>query len=142
MPNAPRLTVFPGRRRPLEPPADFTAGSIERAIWVETTLAVPPEHFSPEDFVLLAEYCRAAAMARRASEELAAGAVAGSMPSPWLAVHASAVRSLATLSVRLRLGPRSRSNNTRRSKMPLTKPSYYELQRQGSAAVPEKEPSW
>ena len=81
-------------------------------------------------------------MAKRASEELAVSAVVGSMPSPWLAVHNSAVHALAALSVRLRLGPRSRSNNQRRSKMPLTKPSYYELQRQGGAALPEKVPSW
>ena len=52
---------------------------------------------------MVAEYARTAALARRASEELAASAVVGSMPSP-LAVHGSAVRSMATLLTR-RMGP-------------------------------------
>ena len=53
---------------------------------------------------MVAEYARTAALAQRASEELAASAVVGSMPSPWLAVHGSAVRSMATLLTR-RMGP-------------------------------------
>ena len=136
------LMLLPGGRRVLDPPSEFGDGSVEREIFVKTVLATPPDHFAPEDVVLLAEYCRTAAMARRASDELAVSAVAGSMPSPWLAVHASAVRSLATLSTRLRLGPRSRSHNTRKSKLPLSPPSYYDLQRQGSTSLPEREPSW
>jgi hypothetical protein len=46
-------------------------------------------------------------------EELAAGAVVGSVPSPWLAVHGQMVRALSQLTVRLRIGPKSRapSNN-------------------------------
>lgn len=121
------LMVLPGgRARTLEPPAEFTAGSVERQIFVETVLSVPDGHFAGEDRVLLAEYCRASALARRASEELAASAVVGSVPSPWLAVHGSAVRSMATLSTRLRLGPRSRSQNTRKGK-PVSAPSWYDL---------------
>jgi hypothetical protein len=135
------LTVLPGGRRVLEPPPEFTAGSIERRIFVETVLSVPPEHFAPEDRVLLSEYCSAAAMAKRASEELAVSAVAGAMPSPWLAVHASAVRSMATLAVRLRLGPRSRSHNVRKSTKPVSAPSYYDLIRT-TATPPERGSSW
>jgi hypothetical protein len=120
------LTMLPGGRRVLEPPREFAEGSIERAIFVETVLSVPDDHFAPEDSVLLAEYCRSAALARRASEELAASAVSGSTPSPWLAVHSSAVRSVALLSTRLRLGPRSRSHNIRKGK-PTLPPSYYDL---------------
>ena len=86
------LTMLPGGRRGLEPPSEFAEGSIERQIFVETALSVPDDHFAPEDRVLLAEYCRSAALAKRASEELAVGAVAGNHPSPWLAVHASAWR--------------------------------------------------
>jgi phage terminase small subunit len=122
------LTILPGGggRRVLEPPSDFGEGSIERAIFVETVMSVPDGHLAPEDRVLLAAYCRASALARRASEELATSAVAGSMPSPWLAVHASAVRSMALLSTRLRLGPRSRTNNTRKAKVMASSVSYYD----------------
>ena len=107
---------------------EFAEGSIERSIFVETALSVPDDHFAAEDRVLLAEYCRSAALAKRASEELAASAVNGSMPSPWLAVHASAVRSVALLSTRLRLGPRSRSHNVRKTKL-SSPPSYYDRMR-------------
>ena len=120
------LTVFPGGRRPMESPPEFTEGSIERSIFMETAMSVPPDHFAAEDIVLLAESARSVALAKRASEELAVSAVAGSMPSPWLAVHSSAVRSLALLTTRLRLGPRSRSHNVRKSRLPLA-PSYYDL---------------
>jgi hypothetical protein len=119
------LVMFPGGRRVLEPPPDLSAGSIECEIFKATVAAVPPDHFTAEDVTLLAEYARTAALARRASEELAVSAVAGSMPSPWLAVHASAVRSVALLSTRLRLGPRSRTHNVRKAK-PGAPPSYYD----------------
>jgi hypothetical protein len=54
---------------------------------------------------------------RRAAEELAAGAVVGSQPSPWLAIHGQMVRAISQLSIRLRIGPKSRapSNNRRRA---------------------------
>jgi hypothetical protein len=119
------LTVYPGGRRVLEPPPELSAGSIECEIFKVTVAAVPPDHFTAEDVTLLAEYARTAALARRSSEELAVSAVAGSMPSPWLAVHASAVRSVALLSTRLRIGPRSRSHNVRKAK-PGAPPSYYD----------------
>jgi integrase len=82
----------------------MTEGSLERRIFIETVAAVPPDHFAAEDAVLLAEYVRVAALARRASEELAVSATAGDRPSPWPEVHSQAVRSLDRLAVRLRLG--------------------------------------
>ena len=45
----------------------------------------------------------------------------------WLATHANAVRQMVTLSTRLRIGPRSRSNNTRKAKPMASPPSYYDL---------------
>lgn len=110
-----------GRR--LEPPPEL--GGIEREIFLQTAAAVAFDHFSTEDLPLLTAYCRAAALERRAAEELAAGATVGAMPSPWLAVHASAIRSLERLSVRLRLGPRSRNPTNRRSVKGARRPSYY-----------------
>ena len=120
------LTIAVIGLRRLDPPVEFAGGSLEGRIFVETVMSVPADHFAPEDRALLAECRRAAALAQRASEELAAGAVVGSMPSPWLAVHGSAVRSVALLSTRLRLGPRSRSHYTRKGK-PVSAPSYYDL---------------
>ena len=120
------LMVLPGGRRVLEPPSEFTAGSIERRIFVETAMSVPDGHFAGEDVGLLAAYCRAMALERRASDELAACATVGCAPSPWLSVYATATRAIATYAVRLRIGPRARSHNTRKAK-PGPPPSYYDL---------------
>jgi phage terminase small subunit len=110
-----------------EPPPELGEGSIEREIFRQVVASVAPAHFQPEDMTLLCAYCRAAALERRSAEELAAGAVVGGSPSPWLAVHASAVRSLSTLTVRLRLGPRSRDpNNRRRMAKAMAPPIYYD----------------
>jgi phage terminase small subunit len=136
------LTVFPGGRRVLEPPVEFTAGSLERQIWVETAQSVPDGHFAPEDAGLLAAYCRALALERRASDELAASAVTGSMPSPWLAVYTTATRAISTYAVRLRIGPRARSHNVRRSNKPVREPSAYELMDSPAAANPPERGTW
>jgi len=69
---------------------------------------------------------------RRAFEELEAGAVVAGSTSPWLAVHIAMVRSLSTLAVRLRLGPKSRHPNNSRSSKPTVPPSYYQLMDQQS----------
>jgi hypothetical protein len=66
-------------------------------IFRQTVASVAPGHFAPADMVLLCAYARAAALERRAFEQANAAA------------HASAVKSLAALSVRLRIGPRSRA---------------------------------
>lgn len=113
--------------RQLEPPAEFTEGSMERAIFKATIASVPSNHFQPEDTVLLAAYCRAASLERRASEELAAGGIVGDRASPWLAVYAEAVRALSTLTIRLRLGPKARQPDRRRTAKASAPPSYYEL---------------
>lgn len=118
------VTAFsPGRRR-LEPPPEL--GEVETEIFRMTVAGVPLEHFSPEDAPLLSAYCRACVLERHAAEELAACAVVGTVPSPWLSVHASAVRSLSTLAMRLRLGPRARDHHTRTTKAGLA-PSAYDL---------------
>jgi phage terminase small subunit len=101
-------------------------GGVEAEIFRHVVASVPAEHFQAEDLHLLAAYSRAAALERRAAEELQACAVVGSQPSPWLAVHASAVRSLAALATKLRLGPRSRNPNNRRAAKSGATPSYYE----------------
>jgi hypothetical protein len=113
----------PGLRR-LDPPPEL--GGIEREIFIETVAAAPAGHFTAEDMRLLCAFARACALERRAGEELQAGAVAGSTPSPWLAVHNSAINSLTKLTVRLRLGPRSRDLNHLRTKKTAPSLSYYD----------------
>ena len=113
-----------GARR-LEPPAEL--GEIEAAIFRKVVAGVPHDHFSAEDSDLLSAYCRALALERRASEELAAAGIVGNQASPWLAVYATAVRALSILTVRLRLGPKARHpNNTRRLSKSVSPPSYYD----------------
>jgi phage terminase small subunit len=125
--SAASLTVAaftPGLKR-LEPPADLQG--IEREIFIQTVASLPASHFLPEDAEMLRTYCTSAALARRAAAETQASPLAGDRPSPWLKVHGSAVRSMAQMSVRLRLGPRSRDHNVRTAKTTASQPSYYDL---------------
>lgn len=123
--SAASLSIVAIGPRKLEAPPELGEGSIEREIFMGTVASVAADHFAAEDLALLCAYSRACALERRASEELAACAVVGDRPSPWLDVHASAVRAMSTLTIRLRLGPRSRSHHTRTAK-PGPAPSYYE----------------
>jgi hypothetical protein len=115
----------PGPRR-LEPPPELSEGSVERAIFIETVASVTPQHFAPEDRVLLAEYARTAALARRASEELAISPTIGDRASPWLEVHRVAAKTMMALTVRLRIGARSRNNHPRSDKGQPS-PSAYDM---------------
>jgi phage terminase small subunit len=133
--------IGPGARR-LEPSPEL--GEIEAAIFRKVVASVPQDHFSAEDNDLLAAYCRALALERRASEELAAAGIVGSQASPWLAVYATAVRALSTLTVRLRLGPKARHpNNSRRLSKSVSPPSYYDTMVIPAADDPQppREPS-
>ena len=106
------LSPLAGR---LQPPAEL--GAVEAEVFRATVAAAPQSHFAAEDLPLLCAYARAVMFERRAAEELAAGAVVGSQPSPWLAIHGQMVRAISQLSIRLRIGPKSRapSNNRRRA---------------------------
>jgi hypothetical protein len=127
------VTAFnPGLQR-LLPPTDMQSGSLERRLFLETVSSVAAVHFAAEDGILLAEYARTAALAQRASSELAACATMGDRASPWLEVHSAAVRSLDRLAVRLRLGPRARQpNNQRRPGTGQAPPSAYDMLGQSS----------
>jgi hypothetical protein len=124
--SAASLTIAAIGPRKVEPPPELGEGSIEREIINTTIAAVPAGHFATEDVPLLCAYARAASLDRRASEELQISAVAGAIPSPWLQVYSTAVRSVALLSTRLRIGPRSRSHDTRKAKARGGTPNYYE----------------
>jgi hypothetical protein len=68
---------------------------------------VPATHFVAEDVPLLAAYACSIAQQRRAADELAGG----SKDRHWIDMHAQAVRSMNTLAIRLRLGPKARDRN-------------------------------
>ena len=115
---------MPGLRR-LEPPPEL--GEVEARVFRQTIAAAAIDHFQAEDLPLLAAYARAVVLERRAAEELAVAATAGKVPSPWLAVHTQMARTVMQLTIRLRIGPRSRApSNNRRSSKPVSPPSYYD----------------
>jgi phage terminase small subunit len=127
-----------GPRR-LEPPPEL--GGIEAEVFRTTIAAVGFDHFQPEDVPMLAAYCRAVAMERRASEELATCATVGDQPSPWLEVEEKAWRKMAGLATKLRIGPRSRRpNDSRRAAKSGRPPSYYEIMAQERERAASKAP--
>ena len=65
-------------------------------------------HFQLTDLPLLSRYCEAAVLAEQAALELHDGAVVDGKPSPWIIVQEKCVRSMVSLSMRLRLSPQSR----------------------------------
>ena len=102
-------------------------GGIEQKIWSEVVAGTDSGHFQASDAPMLAAYVRACTLERRAAEELAVSAVAAGMPSPWLEVHASAVRSMVALAVKLRLSPKARTPGQRAGK--ARSMSYYDQMR-------------
>src|SRR5262245_14532845 len=117
------LAAFtPGPKR-LEPPAELAP---EAAIAFRATVAsVPATHFQPEDMPFVAEYARASVLSQLASEQLAAEPLVDGRPSPWLEIYRTALKAALSLSVRLRIGARSRSTNTRTGK-PVAPLNYYD----------------
>jgi phage terminase small subunit len=118
------VAAFAPDRRRLEPPPEL--GGLEAEIFRQTVASVPASHFQPEDLVLLCAYARAAAMGQRAAEEVAARPTIGDRPSPFVDIHSQAIRSLTQLTVRLRLGPRSRDPNHQRTAKVKASQSYYD----------------
>jgi phage terminase small subunit len=108
----------------LEPPADLVGPA--RDVFRETVASVPAPHFRPEDVPLLRVYCEAIVMARRAAAEVAARAVVEAAPTPWLKVQMAQVRIITMLSVRLRLGARSRDHHVRQTTRAGRPPSFYD----------------
>jgi hypothetical protein len=115
--------IGPGNRR-LEPPG--VLGEIEAAVFRQTVATMPFEHFSLEDVSLLSAYSQAAVLAQKAAAELAAHPVIDGRVSPWLIIQKEQVRLLAQLSIRLKIGPKSRRPDSRRAGKPSSPVSYYD----------------
>jgi phage terminase small subunit len=106
----------------LKPPDELD--SLERAVFVDIVASCEPTHFRASDMPLLTAYCRAVVMERRAAGEYAREPVQpDGAVSPWAAVHASAVKSMLGLSLRLRLSPQGRSKVSTKAEPNL---SYYQ----------------
>jgi hypothetical protein len=112
----PSVTGVPPR---LSPPADLSP--LERAIFCDLVASVRPEHFKTSDQPLLIAYVRAIALERKSAQQL--DDKAGLMR--W----ERAIKSMVTLSMRLRLSPQSRQANSSRPGAKRERElSYYEKQ--------------
>jgi hypothetical protein len=112
-----------GTRR-LRPPPSL--GVRERAVFVDLVTGCDPRHFRPADLPLMARYCEAIVLAEEAAGELAAGrAVIDGKVSPWFGIHQAACKTVAVLTLRLRLGPQSRQPRAHKTTTGPT--SYYEI---------------
>jgi phage terminase small subunit len=107
-----RTPSSPDCRRRLTPPRSL--GDAASTIWTALVNSVASDHFSESDVPLLAEYCRAAALADEVAAALAKhGAVVGGKANVWLVVQEKAVKTMTALSARLRLCPQSRFDRLR-----------------------------
>jgi hypothetical protein len=118
--------IGPGARR-LEPPPELPGRVAE--IFRQTVASTPHDHFQPEDVHLLSAYSQTVALAETAAAELSAHPLIDGKVSAWLAIQRDQVRLLAVLSMRLKLGPKSRRPDGRRATKPTVPPSYYDLHR-------------
>jgi|AmaraimetFIIA100_FD_contig_101_466247_length_2319_multi_4_in_0_out_0_2 phage terminase small subunit len=74
----------------------------------------------------MARYCEAVVLAEQATGELAAtGVVVDGKLSPWFQAHQAACKTVAVLTLRLRLGPQSRQPRAHKTTTGPT--SYYEI---------------
>lgn len=94
----------------LKPPASLSAP--EAQLFRDLIAAVDRKHFRSSDLPLLCRYVEAAVLAEEAARELREhGAVIDGRPSPWLVVQEKCVRTIGSLSLRLKLSPQSRLTN-------------------------------
>jgi hypothetical protein len=110
--SAASLTVLkPKRKRPrLAPSAEAPDDVV--AVFGEIVAATPDGHFRASDSPLIQGYAEAIVLARQAAAALAReGPVIGGRASPWIVVQEKAHRSLASLSMRLRLSPQHRADS-------------------------------
>jgi phage terminase small subunit len=110
--------------RRLKPPGHLSPQA--RAAFIELVTGHDPRHFRPGDVAIMARYCEAVALAEQAARELATGgAVIDGKVSAWHRVHQDACKTIAALTLRLRLGPQSRQ--PRAHKTSISPVSYYEV---------------
>ena len=110
----PALVPVPSRR--LDPPA--TLPDVQKQIWADVIVGMPPDHFRPNDGLLLRHLCAATAKA----DELALALETETDPARLellLGAHARAVTSMVNTGVKLRLWT---ARNRAPSKLPEPSP--------------------
>src|SRR6516165_6468215 len=102
------VTPWYDQGRRLQPPEHLEP--IEKQAFIDLTSRVPAGQFVEADLPFLVRWCELELQAQTAAEELRTHGMMTPMGerSPWLAVHAQAVKGQAMLALRLRLGPQSR----------------------------------
>jgi phage terminase small subunit len=97
-----------GQPNRLKPPPSFS--TLEAEVFRELVAACDARHFTRADLPLLAAYCAAVVLERRATRELQRAPVEGGKMSPWALIQEKQVRALVSLSLRLRLCPSARTD--------------------------------
>ena len=109
MPRRPAADIADptGARTRLRPPADLTADSPERKLFVDIVASLPASHFRDSDEPLLSAYVRAVCRERTAAGELAVGGYVTSdgKTNPMKSVLKAATRDMTVISRLLRLNP-------------------------------------
>jgi hypothetical protein len=97
-------------------------------VFLNLIATTPASQFAASDIPLVVRYCELVVLAERAAEGMRSALLvtANGKPSPWVALHASAVKGLTLLTLRLKLSPQARSPKAPK-KIP-TPMSYYERQ--------------
>jgi phage terminase small subunit len=92
--------VQPAQAVSLPPPAGLSEAA--RSVWVDLVASHDEGHFTEGDVTLMQQYCEAASLAQKAAVALQAG------DDTRLKVWERATSIMASLALRLRLGPQSR----------------------------------
>jgi hypothetical protein len=101
---------------PIAPPDSLSVPA--RAVFLDLVSSHEPEHFEPGDATLLAQYAEAAALAARSAVALQAG------DASQLRIWERSAAVMASLSLRLRLGPQSRRERARAGETPTWSDRY------------------
>lgn len=108
--SASSLTVvkFAPLRKPPEPPAGLGAAAAE--LWTSIVRSLPADFFRPADLPLLEAYCVAADRKRQIDGHVSRdGLILDALPHPGLRMSRDEAGIMATLAVKLRLCPSSRT---------------------------------
>ena len=107
---------------PIAPPDSLSVPA--RAVFLDLVASHEPEHFEPGDVTLIAQYCEASALATKAAAALQAG------DASQLRIWERSAAVMASLSLRLRLGPQSRRERAKAGEQ-LTWSNRYRLDSHG-----------
>jgi phage terminase small subunit len=111
----------------LPPPDDLDDAAA--AVWRRIVASCAPKHFTAADVELMRCYCESAVLSQESYAQMRDhGPVVDGRPSPWLALQDKAVRALAMLAPKLRLGPSARTDAkvTARQQRSGLPPSIYD----------------